>query len=91
VERIEQITRMVHGVVTGEFGKKLVLRNFIHRPSELAWMQEAIGNMKDIVFEAMSKDVPQDFEPYCKNGHFNANFKDKESNNNNNIYILRTK
>ena len=47
-----------------ELGKQLVVRTFIHRPSEIEWVGEGLRRAADLTLTAMTKDVPQDFEPY---------------------------
>eukprot|EP00002_Diphylleia_rotans_P014291 TRINITY_DN2785_c0_g1_i3.p1 TRINITY_DN2785_c0_g1~~TRINITY_DN2785_c0_g1_i3.p1 ORF type:complete len:684 (+),score=92.15 TRINITY_DN2785_c0_g1_i3:62-2113(+) len=63
-ERVKQITQMVYDVVVRELRKKLVIRTFIHRVVENEWIDEALRGLPDLDFVVMSKDVPQDFEPY---------------------------
>lgn len=40
------------------------MRTFIHRPSEIEWVGEGLRRAADLTVTAMTKDVPQDFEPY---------------------------
>ena len=42
-----------------EFGKLLIVRTFIHRPSEIEWVGEGLRRAADLQLTAMSKDVPQ--------------------------------
>jgi hypothetical protein len=63
-ERVRMITEMVHDVVVVEFGKKLIIRTFIHTVPQQEWVRIALSNLPDLTFTAMSKDVPQDFQPY---------------------------
>ncbi|NOZ87498.1 MAG: hypothetical protein GXP49_14770 [Deltaproteobacteria bacterium] len=63
-ERVELITRVVHSVVVGELGLKLIVRTFIHQPQENEWVKDGLLAANNIDFAVMSKDVPQDWEPY---------------------------
>jgi len=50
--------------VTEELNKKLYIRTFIHKPTEMEWVRDGLILEKDRQFIAMSKPVPQDFQPY---------------------------
>lgn len=64
-ERVEMLVRLVHDVVTVEHGLKVIVRMFTHRPVEIEYLHDAFMRMQDIDdLIVMSKDVPQDFEPY---------------------------
>jgi hypothetical protein len=39
--------------------KLLIVRTFIHRPSEIVWVGEGLRRAADLRLVAMSKDVPQ--------------------------------
>ena len=53
--------------ITEELDKKLYIRTFIHKPSEMEWVREGLIREKDRQFIGMSKPVPQDFQPYYPN------------------------
>ena len=64
-DRVALILEQLGGVVAGEFGKTLYARTFIHTPDELEWVGDALRRTPPATGPAvMSKDVPQDWEPY---------------------------
>lgn len=64
VDRLQQIYKAVSEVVTGEFGRKLRVRTFMHQLPELEWLGESLRTWPDPKLGVMSKDVPQDWQPY---------------------------
>lgn len=56
------IIEQIRSVVSGEFGKELMVRTFIHSPDQLRWIGEALRETDGVT--VMSKCVPQDWEPY---------------------------
>jgi len=71
VQRSHLLMDVVRDVVVGEFGGKLIFRTFIHAPYEQDWLVEAINSYTQADIVPMSKDVPQDWEPYYPhNVHF---------------------
>ena len=63
-ERLRMIYDAVGGVVMDEFGKKLRVRTFMHQPLEIAWLRDSLDESTDPGLMVMSKDVPQDWQPY---------------------------
>ena len=63
-DRVEQVTRMVGEVVVDELGKGMYVRSFIHSPQELEYVGMGLRAIEDLGFYGMSKDQPQDWEPY---------------------------
>ena len=64
VERLDLIMRAVGEVVVNEMGRELIVRTFIHQPWELDVVGEALRGLTDLEMTVMSKEVPQDWEPY---------------------------
>ncbi|MCB9476262.1 MAG: hypothetical protein H6685_05270 [Deltaproteobacteria bacterium] len=64
VDRLQQIYDTVGGVVLDEYGKQLRVRTFMHQPSELEWLGESLRTEDDSRIQVMSKDMPQDWQPY---------------------------
>ncbi|MCZ7582784.1 MAG: hypothetical protein M5R36_05300 [Deltaproteobacteria bacterium] len=64
VQRLQQIYDVVGGVVMGEFGKELRVRTFMHMPIELDWLRDSLKTYENPDLMVMSKDVPQDWQPY---------------------------
>ncbi len=64
-ERVRQVVENVHDVVTGQHGRYVYLRTFIHQPEEARWMQEGLAGISASRYLVlMSKDVPNDWQPY---------------------------
>ncbi len=63
-DRLAQIYDTVGGVVMGEFGKKLRVRTFMHQPLEILWLGESLRAYPNYDLSVMTKDVPQDWQPY---------------------------
>lgn len=64
-ERVRFLVELVHDVVTGELGRQVYVRTFIHEPDELAWVLDGLGRVPAWRrLTVMSKDVPNDWEPY---------------------------
>ena len=64
VDRLQQIFEAVSEVVSGEFKRKLRVRTFMHQLPELEWLGESLRTWTDPEPGVMSKDVPQDWQPY---------------------------
>ncbi|MDP8257031.1 MAG: hypothetical protein P9M14_14880 [Candidatus Alcyoniella australis] len=64
VDRIGFVTALVRQVVIAERGKSLRIRTFMHNPDELQWLGDALRAYPDLDVGVMTKDVPQDWEPY---------------------------
>ncbi len=64
IDRLTQIYDAVGGVVMGEFGKKLRVRTFMHQPLEILWLGESLRTYPNHDLSVMTKDVPQDWQPY---------------------------
>jgi hypothetical protein len=64
VERARLVYDMVGAVVLDEFGKKLRFRTFMHQPLELLWLGQSLREGADPRLMVMTKDVPQDWQPY---------------------------
>ncbi|MBZ0270813.1 hypothetical protein K8I61_02165 [bacterium] len=62
--RLKQIYDEVGGVVMDEFGKELRVRTFMHQRAEIEWLRESLSTYGDHRLAVMSKDVPQDWQPY---------------------------
>ncbi|MDP8223975.1 MAG: hypothetical protein P9L99_11495 [Candidatus Lernaella stagnicola] len=64
-ERARMVYDAVGQVVLDEFGKKLRMRTFLHQPLEIGWLRKSLteGDV-DSRLMVMSKDVPQDWQPY---------------------------
>jgi hypothetical protein len=61
----------VREAVVSEMGRKLMFRTFIHLPQEQTWMQELLAVSPGFDYSVISKDVPQDWQPYYPhNVHF---------------------
>jgi len=64
VERARMVYDAVGAVVLDEYGKKLRMRTFLHQPLEITWLGESLREGTDWRLMVMSKDVPQDWQPY---------------------------
>ncbi|MDY0003829.1 MAG: hypothetical protein RBU30_21205 [Polyangia bacterium] len=62
-ERVRLVTETVADV-TEALGKQLFVRTFIHSPEQLSWVGEGLRLAAHRDFTVMSKDVPQDFQPF---------------------------
>jgi hypothetical protein len=63
-EKIRLITENLGAVVTGELGRELVMRIFIHEPAEIAWHRDGLNSTKGIEYLTMAKSDVQDWQPY---------------------------
>jgi hypothetical protein len=64
-DRARMVYDAVGQVVMGEAGKKLRMRTFLHQPLEVAWLRASLTEGDtDPGLMVMSKDVPQDWQPY---------------------------
>lgn len=64
VDRARMVYDAVGAVVLDEFGKKLRMRTFMHQPLEFYWLGESLRAGTDWRLSVMTKDVPQDWQPY---------------------------
>lgn len=63
--RLRFLINLIHNVVTGEYGKRLYARTFIHEPEELALMLEGFSGVEpQRQVTPVTKDVPNDWQPY---------------------------
>jgi hypothetical protein len=63
-ERLRLIVQNVAAVVTGELGKEVIGRVFIHEAEENAWHQEGLAAATCTPFVTMHKDAVNDWQPY---------------------------
>jgi hypothetical protein len=63
-ERLRLIGEHVGAVVTGELGKELIARVFVHEPEENAWHKDGLAALSCTPFVTMHKDSVNDWEPY---------------------------
>ncbi len=54
----------VSQVVLDEFDKQLRMRTFMHQPLEIYWLGESLRRFPRHELQVMTKDVPQDWQPY---------------------------
>lgn len=61
-ERIELVTRLIHGVLR-KHKKQLIVRNFFYEPREMEWFDAALSGLpRDIM--VMRKDTCHEFHPF---------------------------
>ncbi len=63
-ERIRIVTQQIGGAITGELGKKLVARTFVHEPAENDWHADGFAAVQGVDFIGMHKSDEQDWQPY---------------------------
>lgn len=63
-EKIRIITEQVGGVITGELGKDLLVRTFVHEPDEIPWHSQGLSAVDGVPFTGMHKGPIQDWQPY---------------------------
>jgi len=63
-EKIRIVTEQVGGVITGELGKELFVRTFVHEPDEVGWHSDGLASVQGVAFIGMHKGPVQDWQPY---------------------------
>jgi len=63
-ERIRMVTERLGVVVTNELGLDLIMRVFVHEPSENPWHAEGLASVQGLSFSSMHKATVQDWQPY---------------------------
>lgn len=63
-DKIRIITEQVGGVITGELGKDLLVRTFVHEPAEVPWHSQGLAAVEGVPFTGMHKGPVQDWQPY---------------------------
>ncbi|NOZ02528.1 MAG: hypothetical protein GXP54_11640 [Deltaproteobacteria bacterium] len=78
-EKVRIVTEKIGGVITGELGKDLLVRTFVHEPAEIAWHSDGLAAVEKVPFTGMHKGPVQDWEPYNPNNPCTGNVGDHPS------------